>query len=151
MFEFLPLNLSVSPNIVHFFVHFHYACFGREAYCYWKGLKLWKNCIHQKQVWKWLVRYASPQPRPLEPLPPALITMFPTTTVSHQPVWLQYDVRQILSQLFWNISAYCTCTSTVWTLHFKNKSSVSKGGGFDPRTPPWVRYCIAGLRLVEKL
>ena len=27
-------------------------------------------------------------------------------------------------------STYCTCT--VWTLHFKNKSSVSKGWGVDP-------------------
>ena len=45
---------------------------------------------------------------------------------SKQPVWLQYDVRQILSQLFWNNSMYCTCT--VWTLYFKNKGSVSKGG-----------------------
>ena len=31
----LPLNLSVSPNIMQFFSYiFDYACSGREAYCY---------------------------------------------------------------------------------------------------------------------
>ena len=44
--NFLPLNLSVSPTMMHF-VH---ACFERKAYCYPKGSKLWKNCIYQKHV-----------------------------------------------------------------------------------------------------
>ena len=57
---------------------------------------------------------------------------------SNQPVWLRYAVKQILSQLFWNNSTYCTCT--VWTLHFKKKGSVSKGGGFRPRNPSRVRH-----------
>ena len=34
---------------------FHYAYLGRKVYCYRKGSKLWKNCIHQKHVWKRLV------------------------------------------------------------------------------------------------
>ena len=51
---------------------------------------------------------------------------------TNQPIWLQYDVRQILSQLFCNNSTYCSCT--VRTIHFKNKGLVSKGGGFDPLT-----------------
>ena len=40
--NFLPLNLNVSPNMMHF-VHiyiFGYACLGRKAYCYQKGSKL---------------------------------------------------------------------------------------------------------------
>ena len=56
-----------------------------------------------------------------------------TDNNANQPIWLQYGVGSILSQLFWNNSAYCTCT--VWTLHFKNKSSISKGGGSTPQTP----------------
>ena len=59
---------------------------------------------------------------------------------SNQPIWLQYDVRQILLNLFQNNSTYCNCT--VWTLHFKNKGSVSKGGRFPPPNPPWVRHCL---------
>ena len=53
---------------------------------------------------------------------------------TNQPIWLQYDGGQILSKLFWNNSTYCTCI--VWTLHFKNKGLVSKGGGSAPQTPP---------------
>ena len=30
-------------------------CLRHKAYCYGKGSKLWKNCIHQKHVGKWLV------------------------------------------------------------------------------------------------
>ena len=49
--NFLPLNVSVSPNIMHFVRNiFDYACFGREDYCYRIGSKLWRNCIHQKHV-----------------------------------------------------------------------------------------------------
>ena len=34
---------------------FDHACWGRKAYCYRKGLKLWKNyCIYRKHVRKWL-------------------------------------------------------------------------------------------------
>ena len=34
-----------------FYSHiFDYACLGRKAYCYRKGSKLWKNCIHQIHV-----------------------------------------------------------------------------------------------------
>ena len=54
-----------------------YACIGREAYCYWKGSKLWRNCIRQKHVSKWLVGDASP---PLGSASAALISMFLTTT-----------------------------------------------------------------------
>ena len=49
---------------------------------------------------------------------------------TNQAIWLQHNVRQILSQLFWNNSTYCT--GTVWTLRFKNKGLVLKGGSFNP-------------------
>ena len=45
-FNFLPLNLNVSPNMMPYI--FDYACLGRKVYCYQKSLKLWKNCIHLK-------------------------------------------------------------------------------------------------------
>ena len=34
---------------------FDYAYLRRKTYCYRKGSKLWKNCIHQKHFKKWLV------------------------------------------------------------------------------------------------
>ena len=47
---FLPLTLSPSPNMIHFVRTFSiYACLRRKDDCYQIGLKLWKNCIHQKQ------------------------------------------------------------------------------------------------------
>ena len=47
---FLPLTLSPSPNMIHFVRTFLvYACLRRKDDCYQIGLKLWKNCIHQKQ------------------------------------------------------------------------------------------------------
>ena len=37
----LPLNLSVSPNMMAFCLYiFDYVCLERKAYCYQKGLKL---------------------------------------------------------------------------------------------------------------
>ena len=51
--NYLPLTLSVAPNMMHFVrrpYFFDYASLGRKAYCYRKGSKLWKNCIHQKHV-----------------------------------------------------------------------------------------------------
>ena len=50
--NFLPLNLSVLSNIMHFVPSFSIinAGLGRKAYCYRKGSKLWKNCIYQKHV-----------------------------------------------------------------------------------------------------
>ena len=52
-----------------------------------------KNRIHQKQVQKWLLR-----------LPPGSAPEFTDNNVSYhytnQPIWLQYDAGQILSQLF---------------------------------------------------
>ena len=49
--NFLPLILSVSPNM-HFVRTFSImrARSGHKAYCYRKGSKLWKSCIHQKHV-----------------------------------------------------------------------------------------------------
>ena len=52
---------------------------------------------------------------------------------TNQPIWFQNDVGQILSKLFWNNITYCTCK--VWTLHFKIKGLVSKGG-VRPLNPP---------------
>ena len=50
LFNFLPLTLSPSPNMIHFVRTFLiYACLRRKDDCYQIGLKLWKNCIHQKQ------------------------------------------------------------------------------------------------------
>ena len=47
---FLPLTLSPSPNMIHFVRTFLiYACLRSKDDCYQIGLKLWKNCIHQKQ------------------------------------------------------------------------------------------------------
>ena len=34
---------------------FDYACLRRKAYRSRRGSKLWKNCIHQKLFWKWLM------------------------------------------------------------------------------------------------
>ena len=50
--NFLPLILSVSPNMMHFVRTFSImrARSGHKAYCYRKGSKLWKSCIHQKHV-----------------------------------------------------------------------------------------------------
>ena len=45
-----PLTLSPLPNMIHFVRTFLiYACLRRKDDCYQIGLKLWKNCIHQKQ------------------------------------------------------------------------------------------------------
>ena len=47
---FLPLTPSPSPNMIHFVRTFLiYACLRRKDDFYQIGLKLRKNCIHQKQ------------------------------------------------------------------------------------------------------
>ena len=47
---FWPITLSPSPNTIHFVRTFSvYACLRSKDDCYQIGLKLWKNCIHQKQ------------------------------------------------------------------------------------------------------
>ena len=49
LFNFFASN-SPSPNMIHFVRTFLiYACLRRKGDCYQIGLKLWKNCIHQKQ------------------------------------------------------------------------------------------------------
>ena len=53
---------------------------------------------------------------------------------TNQPIWLQYDVGQILSQLFKNNSTYCTYA--VWTLHLKTRVLFQKGGGSTPLGAP---------------
>ena len=50
LFNFFASTLSPSPNMIHFVRTFSiYACLKRKDDCYQIGLKLWKNCIHQKQ------------------------------------------------------------------------------------------------------
>ena len=50
LFNFFASNSSPSPNMIHFVRTFSiYACLRRKDDCYQIGLKLWKNCIHQKQ------------------------------------------------------------------------------------------------------
>ena len=54
-FNFLPLNLSVLPHMIHFFRTFSITgmrAWGVRFIVIEKvhGSKLWKNCIHQKQV-----------------------------------------------------------------------------------------------------
>ena len=50
LFNFLPLTLNPSPNMTHFVRTFSiYACLTRKDDRYQIGLKLRKNCIHQKQ------------------------------------------------------------------------------------------------------
>ena len=48
--NFLTLILSASPNMMDaFYLHiFDYTCLRHKAYRYQRGLKLWKNCVHQK-------------------------------------------------------------------------------------------------------
>ena len=126
--NFLPLNLSFSPNMMHFVCTFLIMCaycLKRMAYCYWKGLKMaGGGCIPH--------------------IPPESAPACTDNNVSYhytnQPIWLQYDAGQILSQLFWNNNTYCTCT--IWTLHLKNKGSISKGEG--RVWPPWVCHWTIG-------
>ena len=50
LFNFFASNSSPSPIMIHFVHTFLiYACLRRKDDCYQIGLKLWKNCIHQKQ------------------------------------------------------------------------------------------------------
>ena len=51
--NFLPLNLSVLPNMMQFvrtfsIIHAH----GVSAYCYRKGLKLWKKIVFIKSMFE---------------------------------------------------------------------------------------------------
>ena len=88
---------------------------------------------------------AFPHP-PLDPPLPAPITSL--FHYANQPVCFQYDVGQILSQLFWNDSTYCTCT--VWKLHLKKKDLVLKEGGRTPTPTPLcaiLRYTSASKRI----
>ena len=56
---------------------FDYACLGRKAYCYRKGLKLWKKLHSLNTCFKMAGGGMHPT---LDPPPPALITMSLTTT-----------------------------------------------------------------------
>ena len=66
--NFVPLIPSVSPNVMHFVGTFLIVrARNVKLICYQKGLKLWKNCIHQKHVRKWLVGGCIPH---IPPPPP---------------------------------------------------------------------------------
>ena len=47
---FVPKSECFTKYDAFYSYIFDYACQGRKAYCYRKGSKLWKNCIHQKHV-----------------------------------------------------------------------------------------------------
>ena len=52
LFNFFASNSKsfTKYNMIHFVRTFLiYACLRRKDDCYQTGLKLWKNCIHQKQ------------------------------------------------------------------------------------------------------
>ena len=59
----MPLILNVSPKAMHF-VRTYSIMRARDVrlICSRKSLKLWKNCIHQKHVRKWLVEGMHPPP-----------------------------------------------------------------------------------------
>ena len=58
--------MSVSINVMHFVRTFLIMrARGVRFICYRKGLKLWKNCIHQKHIRKWLVEGMHPPHPPL--------------------------------------------------------------------------------------
>ena len=47
MFKFFaPKSECFTKYDAFYSCIFDYACLGRKAYCYRKGSKLWKNCIH---------------------------------------------------------------------------------------------------------
>ena len=49
LFTFIA-SKSPSPNMIHFVrMVLIYACLRRKNGCYQTSLKIWKNCIHQKQ------------------------------------------------------------------------------------------------------
>ena len=55
-------NFFFAPNFEYFSKYdaffrtlLIYACLRHKTYCYQRGLKLWKNCIHEKHFSKWLV------------------------------------------------------------------------------------------------
>ena len=51
--KFFTLLLSAIAKYDAFCSHiFDYACLVRKVYCYQRGSKLWKNCIHQKRFRK---------------------------------------------------------------------------------------------------
>ena len=54
LFQFFDLNSECFAKYDAFRLHiFDYACLGRN--CHRRSSKLWKNCMHQKHFWKWLV------------------------------------------------------------------------------------------------
>ena len=80
--NFVPLILSVSPNVMHFVGTFLIMrARGVRPICYRKGLKLWKNCNNQKRVRKWLVDGMHP---PHLPLDPPLVTNCDEIFISHK-------------------------------------------------------------------
>ena len=56
LFKFFGPTSEYFAKYNAFCLHiFDYACLRRKAYCNRRGSRLWKNCIHQKHFWKWLV------------------------------------------------------------------------------------------------
>ena len=71
-------------------------CSGRKAYCYQKGSKLSKNCIHQNTRLKMAGGGGA---SPLDLLMPVLITMSLITTLTNQFSFSMMS-GEILSKLF---------------------------------------------------
>ena len=136
-FNYLSLKLSVLPNIthiVHSFLIMH--ALAVKLNYYWKGSKLWRNCVHQKHVLKWLMGGCIPHTL-LDTPRPALITSFlpllqPASLTSE---WCEANS----SQLFWSNSMH-TLHLHILDTSLKNKGSVSKGGVWPPNPPSEVPY-----------
>ena len=56
LFKFFDPDSECFAKYDAFGAHiFDYACLRRKAYRSRRGSKLWKNCIHRKLFWKWLM------------------------------------------------------------------------------------------------
>ena len=117
-----------------------------ERFCYRKDSKLWKNCIHQKHVWKWLVGGCIPHISPGSA--PARIDSNVSYHYTNQPIWLQYDVRQICPNCFEITARTALAQFGYFTL--KTKVRFHKGGGVDPPTlPRSVCACVRRCDLLQ--
>ena len=109
---------------------FDYACLGHKAYCYQKGSKLWKNCIHQKTCLKMPGEGGASSKNP--PMP-ALITMFPTATPSRR---FGFSTGMAWDKFCQSCFELITRTALVQFGHFTLKTRARfQKGGFRPPKP----------------
>ena len=94
---FLPQNLSVSPNLMHFVGIFSIMRAWSIRLIVIKKVQNYGKTVYTKNMFEngWWGDAS-----PLDPPIPALTTMFLPLAYTNQPIWLQYDVGQILSKLF---------------------------------------------------